>query len=274
MSVGMSLGLYGVTVVLGGRTALDDVTVRAGPGDLTAVIGADGAGKTTTARTLVGLVGADRGEVGRPGAGRIGYQPEAGGTWLDLTVDENLALVARAHRMGVRGVERRAELLDVTALERAHDRLAGLLSGGMRQKLAVAMAMLPGPELVVLDEPTTGLDPVSRSELWGLLGRAAAEGAAVVVTTTYLDEAERADHVVVLDGGRVLASGTAASIRGSFRGSLTVDDRRPDDADLAWRRGRSWRRWWPEGAPGSGSPVEPDLDDVVTAAALSRRGLS
>ncbi|MGH8871341.1 MAG: ABC transporter ATP-binding protein [Acidimicrobiia bacterium] len=266
----MSFGLDGVTVDFGGKMAIEDVDLDLQPGAITAVIGADGAGKTTTARTLVGLLSPSAGTVRRPSGDSIGYQPEAAGTWRDLTVTENLSFVASAHGIAAAS-DRYRELLQVTGLGPAANRLAGELSGGMRQKLAVAMAMLPRPELTVLDEPTTGLDPVSRAGVWRLLARAAGEGTAVMATTTYLNEAERASHVVVLDGGRVLASGTAESIRDSFPGSLGVMGSRPPGLS-SWRRGNSWRIWAPEGqVPAGARKIAPDLEDVVTAAALSRR---
>lgn len=269
----MSFGFTGVTVELGGKTAIEGVDLDVEPGVVTAVIGADAAGKTTTSRTLVGLLSPSTGTVRRPKADAIGYQPEAAGTWRDLTVSENLSFVARVHGLAV-GSDRHRELLEVTGLGPAADRLADDLSGGMRQKLAVAMAMLPRPELTVLDEPTTGLDPMSRAEVWRLLARAAGEGTAVLATTSYLNEAERASHVVVLDNGRVLAAGTADSIRASFRGSLGVSATRPVSAP-AWRRGNVWRVWAPDGPlPSDATAVAPDLEDVVTAAAYARREAS
>jgi ABC-2 type transport system ATP-binding protein len=269
----MTFGLTGVTVEIGGKTAIEAVDLEVEPGAITAVIGADGAGKTTTSRTLVGLLSPTAGTVSRPNRAAIGYQPEAAGTWRDLTVSENLSFVARAHGLAAASARYR-ELLDVTRLGPAADRLAGELSGGMRQKLAVAMAMLPRPELTVLDEPTTGLDPMSRAEVWRLLARAAGEGTAVLATTSYLNEAERASHVVVLDAGKVLVAGTAPSIRASFRGLLGVTTIRPGEAP-AWRRGNQWRVWAPDGPlPPDARPAEPDLEDVVTAAALTRLGAS
>lgn len=269
----MSFGFDSVTVEIGGKTAIETVDLDVERGAVTALIGADGAGKTTSARTLVGLLPPSAGTVRRPHRDSIGYQPEAAGTWRDLTVSENLSFVAEAHGLAV-GSDRYRELLDVTGLGSAVDRLAGDLSGGMRQKLAVAMAMLPRPELTVLDEPTTGLDPMSRAEVWRLLARAAGEGTAVVATTTYLNEAERASHVVVLDAGRVLAAGTAESIRASFRGSLGVIGSPPRGVP-SWRRGNLWRVWAPNGpVPAGARLIAPDLEDVVTAAALARRETS
>lgn len=270
MTVGF--GLDSVTVRYGQIPALSAVDVEVPPGAITAVIGADGAGKTTVSRVLAGLRQPDEGVVRRPSKERIGYQPEAAGTWPDLTVAENLAFVTSVYRLGA--TERIAALLEITGLTRATDRLAGNLSGGMRQKLAVAMAIVAEPELVVLDEPTTGLDPVSRSEIWRLLARAAAEGMAVLVTTAYLDEAERATGVVLLDEGRVIGAGTAAEIRAGFSGVMAVSPVAVPDAH-AWRRGPIWRVWSPDGVPPTGlDVVAPDLEDVVTAAALARRAAS
>ena len=154
------------------------------------------------------------------------------------------------------------------------ERLAGQLSGGMRQKLGVIAAMLHRPDLLVLDEPTTGVDPVSRAGLWLLIARAAADGAAVVLATSYLDEAERAHHVLVLDAGSELGSGTADQIVAAMQGTLTVAGTRPagEAGRRAWRREGRWRVWDPGPAPGDGGggAVRPDLQDAVTVAALAR----
>ncbi|MBY5161874.1 ABC transporter ATP-binding protein [Nitriliruptoria bacterium AS10] len=262
----------GVQVRFGDTIALDGVDCTVAPGRVEAVIGPDGAGKSTLARVLVGLVPVDGGRVRRPGRARLGYQPESAGTWRDLTVAENLAFVAASRGRGADLDGRTRELVAVTDLAEVTDRLAGDLSGGMRQKLAVAMAMLPRPDLLVLDEPTTGLDPISRADVWRLLARAAGEGAAIVVTTAYLDEAQRADHVVVLDHGRVLVTGTAREITSSFPGRLVSTDRR-DPRRPSWRRGRGWRTWDRDTSTGARPEheLEPDLDDVVMAAAIARR---
>lgn len=262
-------GLFDVSVSYGDTAALSSVDLTVTPGRVSALIGGDGAGKTTAVRALVGLIEVTSGRVGRPGSSRIGYQPEGAGTWADLTVGENLDFVARA--FGSTDRQRVDQLLEVTGLSSARGRLAGNLSGGMRQKLAVAMAMLAQPALIVLDEPTTGLDPVSRAELWRLLLRSAAEGAALLVTTTYLDEAERADQVTVLDGGRVVAAGSADEIRSGFPGTVAVAPS-PPRSGHAWRRGRTWRIWVRDGVvPDGAVATDPDLEDVVTAAALAQR---
>lgn len=264
----MSFGVENVSVSFGATKALRGVTVDVEPGTVTAVVGGDGAGKTTLARTLVGLEPVDEGRVHRPD--RVGFQPESSGVWGDLSVYENLALVAGAYGFTPQETESRIdELLDVTALASTRDRLGRELSGGMRQKLGVAMALLATPDLLVLDEPTTGLDPVSRLELWAFIARAASEGRAVLTTTAYVEEAERAAQVFVLDEGQVLASGSVADVLAAVPGSLFTVDHRGEP--LSWRRGRSWRVWSPTGhAPANSQPVEADLQDAVTVAALAR----
>jgi ABC-2 type transport system ATP-binding protein len=237
-----------------------------------AVVGGDGAGKTTVLRALAGAVRPASGTVRRPPAPRIGYVSAGPGVYRDLTVDENLAFVGAAY--GLRGdvlAERAGRLLDRTGLAGARDRLGGQLSGGMRQKLALVMAMLHEPELLVLDEPTTGVDPVSRAELWRLIAHAAAGGAAVVVATTYIDEAERTGWVLVLDQGRPLAAGTPEAIVADVPGAVLEAPARPDRG-VAWRRGARWRVWSPDGSPvPDAEPVDHDLEDAVIVAALAAR---
>lgn len=265
----MSWGVASLTVRYGGRIALDDVTLDVASGSITAVVGGDGAGKSTLLRALVGGVRPASGTVRRPAARQIGYFPGSSGVYPDLTVAENLDFVASAYR--VRAADRRAELLHAAGLADVPNRLAGQLSGGMRQKLGLVMAMLHEPQLLVLDEPSTGVDPVSRAELTSLVNRAAVAGTAVVVSTAYVDEAERAGHVLVLDGGRVLRSGAPEAIIAAVPGSVVVSADRPD-GDRAWRRGRGWHRWVP---PGDDPPAEAqrapvDLEDAVIVAALER----
>ena len=196
-------GVRGLTVRYGRQTVLDEVTLEVEPGLVTAVIGGDGAGKTTLLRALAGVVRPVAGEVVRPTRRRIGFIAGAAGVYDDLTVDENVAFVAAVYGLSREERDRRiAHLLARTGLAGTGGRLAGRLSGGMRQKLAFALALLHDPELLVLDEPTTGVDPVSRAELWGMIAEAAAAGAAVVVSITYLDEARRAARILLLEDGR------------------------------------------------------------------------
>jgi ABC-2 type transport system ATP-binding protein len=251
--------------------ALAGVDVEVTPGRVTSVVGGDGAGKTTMARLLVGLLGPSAGRVRRPERRRIGYQSEASGVWPDLTVTENLVFAAVAHRLlRADRDQRMAFLLEVTRLGEARARLASQLSGGMRQKLGVAMALLPRPDLLVLDEPTTGLDPVSRAEVWTVVAEATAQGTAVLATTTYVDEAERGTTVVALDDGRVIAQGTVAEVRAALPGVVAVV---ADDVPARYRWRRHGRRlaWFADGPPPGAETVEPDLTDLLTVAALRSR---
>lgn len=209
----MSWGLHDVRVSRGGSVALDGVTLPADPSAITIVLGGDGAGKSTCLEVLVGLLEPGTGTVRRPAKERIGYVPATAGLFADLTVQENLDFVAGAYRLPGGGRSRRAaEILERTGLAGLRHRLGGHLSGGMQRKLAVGLALLHSPDLLVLDEPTTGVDPVSRMELWRLIAGAAASGTAVAATTTYLNEAARAAHVVLLEAGKVLASGSPEDV--------------------------------------------------------------
>ena len=162
----MGWGLDGVSVKYGRKTALWDVTFEVTPGSVLAIVGGDGAGKTTALRSMVGLVRTASGRVNRPPTERIGVVPTSSGVYPDLTVMENLDFTARSYGVPKAEAARRAdELLEATGLTSAHDRLGMQLSGGMRQKLAIAMAFIHEPDLLVLDEVTTGVDPVSRTEL-------------------------------------------------------------------------------------------------------------
>ena len=255
----------------GGRAALDDVTFEVAARSVAAVVGGDGAGKTSLLRALAGTVRPSAGTVRRPDDRRIGYVSAGPGVWADLTVEENLDFAGRAYGLGAgRLRSRTAELLERTGLGEARGRLAGRLSGGMRQKLALAMALLHEPALLILDEPTTGVDPVSRVELWRLLAGAAAGGAAVALATTYLDEAERAATVLVLDQGRALLTGTPDEVLAAVPGRVVEAEARPQGVP-AWRRGARWRAWSPDGSPLPGTTeVAMDLEDAVVVAQLAR----
>jgi ABC-2 type transport system ATP-binding protein len=268
----MSWGLEGASVAFGGATALDDVTLVTDPGRVTVVVGGDGAGKSTCLRALVGLVRLDRGTVRAPSKDATGYVPATEGVYEDLTVAENARFVADAFGLDrSRRDEAIAALLDRTGVRGAEDRLAGHLSGGMRRKLAVGLALLHDPALLVLDEPTTGVDPVSRSGLWRLITGAAARGAAVVVATTYVNEAARATSVVLLQAGTVLASGTPEAILGGVPGAVGHATHPVGAAGHRWGRGRAWRVWAPDGKlPPGCTRVTPDFEDAVVVAELAR----
>ena len=210
--------------------ALDAVSLEVGPGMLTALVGPDGAGKTTLIRLAAGLMTADTGELRvldldvaahpQQVQDRIGYMPQRFGLYEDLTVLENLNLYADMH--GVTAGERRERyprLMEMTALGRFTDRLAGRLSGGMKQKLGLACTLVRLPELLLLDEPTVGVDPLSRRDLWAIIRQLVHEqGLTVLISTSYLDEAERCDRSVVLQEGKVLAQGPPAELSGKAAG--------------------------------------------------------
>ena len=160
-------GASGVSVRFGARQALDRVSISALPGQVTAVVGADGAGKTTLLRCIAGALAPGEGTVRRPDARRTGYLPPGAGVYEDLSVAENLRFRSASYGIPAPEAERHvSEYLERTGLAEARDRLAGQLSGGMLRKLGVIAALLPEPDLLVLDEPTTGVDPVSRADLW------------------------------------------------------------------------------------------------------------
>jgi ABC-2 type transport system ATP-binding protein len=261
-----------LTVRFGHVTALDAVSLEVPSGTITAVVGGDGAGKTTLLKALVGLVPPESGVVDTPSRAQIGYLPSGAGSWGELSVDENVAFVGGSH--GLRGQElaaRAEELLGAADLLAARDRLAAQLSGGMRKKLGFCLAMLHRPQLLVLDEPSTGVDPVSRVELWRMVTRAAASGTAVVMATTYLDEAARAGAVLLLDGGRAQRHGPPEALIAESPGAVAQTDS-PQRPDLAWRSGTSFREWWPQGAPAGTAVLEPTLEDVAIVAALQEAG--
>jgi ABC-2 type transport system ATP-binding protein len=271
--VGDSWGVDDLSVVYGKRVAVEGVSFEVRPGELLGIVGGDGAGKTTVLRVLAGAVAPTSGSVRRPDSHRIGYMSAGPGVYTDLSVHENLAFAAGAY--GVRGDafdRRERELLAATGLSDVRDRLGSKLSGGMRQKLALAAALMHKPDLLVLDEPTTGVDPVSRSELWRLFARAAAGGTAIVLATSYLDEAERAGRVIVLDNGRPLVAGTPDEVIASIPGRITESAERGDPV-RSWRRGARWRNWERQSGStdrGPATAVEGDLEDAVIIAELQR----
>jgi ABC-2 type transport system ATP-binding protein len=210
--------------------ALDGVSLLAERGTLTALVGPDGAGKTTLLRLAAGLMTADAGALTVLGVdvaadpqqvqSRIGYMPQKFGLYEDLTVQENLTLYADMH--GLTADQRREQyprLMEMTALGPFTDRLAGRLSGGMKQKLGLACTLVRAPELLLLDEPTVGVDPLSRRELWKIILQLVhSEGLSAIVSTSYLDEAERCGHVIVLHEGKVLAQGDPREVSGLAAG--------------------------------------------------------
>jgi ABC-2 type transport system ATP-binding protein len=264
----MTWGADNLSIDFGSTRALAGVTVECTPGEVLAVVGGDGAGKSTLLKALAGISLPHTGTLSLPGPGLTGYVPAEGGIYRDLTIDEHLDFVSSAYRLSG-WKDRATDLLARTDLSDFGDRLAGNLSGGQRRKLGAAMALLSRPALLVLDEVTTGVDPVSRMGLWRLIAGAAAEGAAVVFATSYLDEAERARAVLLLHEGRVLAGGSPTEVVAAMPGTVTESDR-PGLPERSWRRGRHWRDWSPDGHPAGADRVS--LEDAAIVAELIAGG--
>ncbi|MCC7009226.1 MAG: ABC transporter ATP-binding protein [Acidobacteria bacterium] len=223
------VALAGVGKDYGATVALDGITASVERREMFGVIGPDGAGKTTLLRLVCGLLAPDRGTVElagedparrrRAAAAAIGYVSQRFSLYGDLSIDENIEFFARLH--GVRDfAARRERLLGLTGLLPFRARLADRLSGGMKQKLALACTLVHEPPLLVLDEPTTGVDPVSRREFWKLLAEFLNQGLTIVLATPYLDEAERCSRVLLLREGRTLAFDAPAALQRGLRGGV------------------------------------------------------
>ena len=200
--------------------ALKDVSLEVGDGELFALIGPDGAGKSTFFRIVAGLLKPTTGSV-TVKARSFGLVPQRFALYEDLTVDENIKLRARLYSVPDDVARlRSADLLARVGLERFGARLAGALSGGMKQKLALVAALLTQPDLLLLDEPTTGVDPVSRREFWQLLNQLHHERLTILVSTPYMDEAEYATRLAFLDRGSLKAVGTREEVVAAYRRPL------------------------------------------------------
>jgi len=228
-----AIALAGVTKRYGTTEALQTVTFDVWRGEMFGLIGSDGAGKTTAIRLMCGLLRADGGTVRvlghdpvrehRAVTEKVGYLSQRFSLYGDLSIDENIAFFAEIH--GMRDYRpRRDQLLEMTQLTPFRTRLADRLSGGMKQKLALACTLVHEPELILLDEPTTGVDPVSRREFWKLLSEFLAHGITIVMSTPYLDEAERCNRVALLHGGQVLACDEPSRLRASMPGTPSLED--------------------------------------------------
>jgi ABC-2 type transport system ATP-binding protein len=200
----------------GATTALAGLTLEVPRGEMFALIGPDGAGKTTFFRLVAGVLAPTSGTVSRA-TGTFGLVPQRFGLYQDLSIDENMRLRIELYGVPVQEGQRRAtRLLDMVGLSPFRGRLAGALSGGMKQKLALAAALVTEPDLLLLDEPTTGVDPLSRREFWKMLHELNHRGLTIVVSTPYMDEAEYASRIGFLDGGRLVDVGTRPELLGRF----------------------------------------------------------
>jgi ABC-2 type transport system ATP-binding protein len=231
-SVGPAITTRDLTKRFGPVMALDRFTLEVPRGVTLGLLGPNGAGKTTLLRILLGLTTATAGRAevlgqvlpSRSVLGRIGYMPQELATYTDLTVEENLELFGRLY--GLQGAPFRtrvAAVLDLVRLEDRRRSVVAELSGGMRRRVSFAAALLADPELLLLDEPTVGVDPQLRADLWSYFGRLNAAGKTILMTTHYMEEATRCDLVAFVHSGELLAQGPPASVRAAT-GASTMDD--------------------------------------------------
>ncbi len=229
MNTNFAIELDKVHKSFGSRNVLNHIQANIRFGELTGIVGPDGAGKTTLMRLMASLLGQDEGQIRVAGFNALeepeqvhavtGYMPQRFGLYEDLSVLENLRLYAelRALEPALQASHFK-RLLTFTRLEAFQHRLAGKLSGGMKQKLGLACALMGQPKVLLLDEPGVGVDPVSRQELWSMVEELIGQGIAVVWSTAYLDEAERCQHVLLLDAGRILFHGPPDQLTDTLKG--------------------------------------------------------
>ncbi len=225
--------VQGLTRRFGAQAAVDGLDFEVAPGELFGLVGPDGAGKTTTLRMLAGVLSPTAGDAHLAGTSvardpegvkpRIAYMSQRFGLYADLTVAENLAFYADLYRVPrAERAERLERLYRFSNLDPFRDRLAGKLSGGMKQKLGLSCALIHQPQILLLDEPTFGVDPVSRRDLWLILHERVAQGVTAIVSTAYMDEAERFDRLAFLHRGRILALDRPQALQAAFPGELVA----------------------------------------------------
>lgn len=291
----------GLARSFGKNAAVQGLDLAVRRGEMFGLVGPDGAGKSTAIRLLCGILKPTGGEgrvlgfdlASQPEKikARIGYLSQSFTLYGDLTVDENIEFFAELH--GVSGFrERRQELLEFTRLTPFRRRLAQALSGGMKKKLALACTLIHTPDLIFLDEPSTGVDPVSRGEFWNILSGILEQGVTILMTTPYLDEAERCHRIGLMHRGRIFMTGTPDEIKAAMPGRVYgIECPSPSEAYRALRRkwpstnlvlyGDRLHFWTPRGdddaresaawidqngfGPASYRKVEPSLEDVFVA---------
>ena len=246
----LAIDVHGLTKKFDGRTVVDQVAIQVRRGEICGFLGPNGSGKTTTIRMLCGLLVPDAGEGHCLGFDirsesrriklRVGYMTQKFGLYDDLTIEENPDFVARAYGMAGRG-RVVAEALQRLGLVERRRQLAGALSGGWKQRLALAACMLHQPDLLLLDEPTAGVDPKARRDFWQQIHALAAEGLTVLVSTHYMDEAERCHRLAYISYGKLLAAGSAEEVIAQAR--LATWELRGDDLPGATALLAADERW-------------------------------
>jgi ABC-2 type transport system ATP-binding protein len=225
---GVAIAIRRLRIRRGGTLVLDGLTLDVAAGRVTGLLGPSGGGKSTVMRAIVGVQKIESGTVevlGRPAGtaalrSRVAYTPQGAATYTDLTVRENLRYFARLARVGPKRIDAVLATVDLTDLA---DRRVGHLSGGQRARVSLAAALLGEPEVLVLDEPTVGLDPLLRRDLWRTFHELAAGGATLVVSSHVMDEAERCDSLLLLRDGELIATGTPQELR-NRTGAERLDD--------------------------------------------------
>ena len=226
-----AIAIDGLTKRFAGVTAVDRLQFTVTTGEIFCLVGPDGAGKTTTMRMLAGVMAPDGGSARVAGydvvhdpegvKNHISYMPQRFGLYEELTVGENIRFYADVFGISRREREQRADqVLAAAGMTRFRERLAGQLSGGMKQKLGLSCALIHTPRVLLLDEPTTGVDPVSRRDFWRILYGLAAEGVTVLTSTAYLDEAERCHRLALLHQGRLLLCDSPARLKAAMPGTV------------------------------------------------------
>jgi ABC-2 type transport system ATP-binding protein len=226
-----AVAVHGLTRRFGTLTAVNRVDFTVTPGEIFGLVGPDGAGKTTIMRMLAGVLPPDSGTIHLDGIDviaepehakpHLSYMPQRFGLYEDLTVAENIRFYAELFAVPRRDrVKRAAQLLDAAALGSFRGRLAGNLSGGMKQKLGLICALIHTPRVLLLDEPTTGVDPVSRREFWAILYNLREQGVTILLSTAYMDEAERCSRLALLHAGEIRRCDTPSRLKQAMPGAL------------------------------------------------------